>query len=147
MRERIRYWAIWRAFQTAEAVSVGEVTSWPSPSEARCWLISDITWESRLPLLAGHDEAGVQSPVWRAAATGFVDPPKSPTATPSTAMKTKSAARLEVRNGALAAALRRAVAAACCIWTEHGGLGSCPASALRGFWGNSRSIGSRSGGL
>ena len=110
--EKTPYWAIWRAFQTAEAVSVGEVTSWPSPSEARCWLISDMTCESRLPLFAGQEEAGVQSPVWTAAATGFVEPPESPTATPSRAMKTKRAARREVCNGALAAALRRAVAAA-----------------------------------
>ena len=61
---------MWRAFQTAEAVSVGEVTSCPSPSEARCWLISDITCEARLPLAAGQDEPGVQSPVLVAAATG-----------------------------------------------------------------------------
>ncbi len=61
---------MWRAFQTAEAVSVGEVTSCPIPIDARCWLISDITCEARLPFAAGHDEPGVQSPVWIAAATG-----------------------------------------------------------------------------
>ena len=102
---------MWRAFQTAEAVSVGDVTSWPSPSDARCWLINVITWESRLLLFAGHDEDGVQSPVCTAAATGFGDPPDRPTTTPSTATQARAAARWASRAGAGARTLWRAVGA------------------------------------
>src|SRR6478735_1438701 len=59
-----------RAFHTAEAVSVGDVTSCGSDIAARCWLTRASTCAASVPFAAGQSEAGVQSPVATAAEAG-----------------------------------------------------------------------------
>jgi hypothetical protein len=51
-----------RAFQTAEAVSVGDTFSVRSPSEARCAFTRLITWPARAASLGLNEAGAVQSP-------------------------------------------------------------------------------------
>src|SRR5579884_80612 len=58
------YWysAMWRAFQTADAVSVGEICSATRPMPVR-WLLTRLTTAlARSGRLTGHDASGVQVP-------------------------------------------------------------------------------------
>src|SRR5215217_4775594 len=58
---------MWLAFHSADAVSVGETTSWARPMLWRCWLTSCKTWPARERFGAGQPLSRTQFPTVAAA--------------------------------------------------------------------------------
>src|SRR4051794_27468477 len=94
---------MWRAFQVAAAVKVGETISGCRPRPARWELTRSTTWAARSAPLAGHAADGVQSPPAPAAGGG-----------PGAAAARRAAARGGGGSGA---------------WAGHGGEGGQPPTA------------------